>query len=178
MQGCEAPFVWRSGRKAVVVFSSLTFPTRQLLIGAREEARALGRDYVGSEHLLLAILREPNAIVARTVGRWATVDQVRMLVRRTRSSEAVERTFTDAVLESVPSYLRERVKEGKRTLPFTRVVVSTVSAAAGSGDWRGVEHVLLALLQTDSSDAVGILKAAGCPIEEVRRELAGAIEGP
>jgi ATP-dependent Clp protease ATP-binding subunit ClpA len=52
-----------------------------------------------------------------------------------------------------------------------------MSAAAASGDQPGVEHVLLALLQSESSDAVTILKAAGCPVEEVRVQLAAAIEG-
>jgi ATP-dependent Clp protease ATP-binding subunit ClpC len=78
------------------VLGNLTFAARQLIIVARKEARALGRDYIGTEHLLLAILRDPNPIVARALGGWATVDQVRELARRTRSSEPVRRTYPDA----------------------------------------------------------------------------------
>jgi len=48
----------------VGVFERLTKPARQVVVRAEEEARGLKHDYVGTEHLLLGLLREEEGRAA------------------------------------------------------------------------------------------------------------------
>src|SRR5262245_32740113 len=47
---------------------SLTNQAREALALANEEARSLQHDYVGTEHILLALVRDPSGIAAKTLG--------------------------------------------------------------------------------------------------------------
>ena len=48
------------------MFVQFTPPARQAVVFAQEEARELGHDWVGTEHLLLGLMREDKGIAART----------------------------------------------------------------------------------------------------------------
>lgn len=51
------------------MFERFTGSARQVVVGAQEEARGLGHDWIGTEHLLLAVLRLPEAPGAATLVR-------------------------------------------------------------------------------------------------------------
>jgi ATP-dependent Clp protease ATP-binding subunit ClpA len=51
------------------MFERFSRPARQVVVGAQEEARSLGHDWIGTEHLLLAALRHPEQPGAATLVR-------------------------------------------------------------------------------------------------------------
>ena len=79
------------------MFERFTLPARDVVTGAQEHARQLQHPYVGTEHLLLALL-EPAAGVASAVLREAGVDagQVRLDIHRRVGSEPRALTAEDA----------------------------------------------------------------------------------
>lgn len=63
------------------MFERFTRPARQLVVAAQEEARELGHGWIGSEHLLLAALRQPTEPGAATlIGLGVTADRCRTAV--------------------------------------------------------------------------------------------------
>jgi ATP-dependent Clp protease ATP-binding subunit ClpC len=49
------------------MFERFTEGARQVVVLAQEEARTIGRDYIGTEHLLLGLLREQHGVAARAL---------------------------------------------------------------------------------------------------------------
>ena len=49
------------------MFERFSEPARQVVIFAQDEARALGHNYIGTEHLLLGLLREEQGLAARVL---------------------------------------------------------------------------------------------------------------
>jgi ATP-dependent Clp protease ATP-binding subunit ClpA len=65
------------------VFERFTEPARQVVVLAQDEARALSHNYIGTEHLLLGLLREQEGLAARVlVSLDVTLDAVRDQVAR------------------------------------------------------------------------------------------------
>ena len=65
------------------VFERFTERARQVVVLAREEARALKHDYIGTEHILLGLLREADGLAARVLGSLdVTLERVRAHVLR------------------------------------------------------------------------------------------------
>src|SRR6266852_4252087 len=57
----------RSLRHCLHVFERFTERARQVVVLAQDEARLLGHDHVGTEHLLLGLVREEEGVAARTL---------------------------------------------------------------------------------------------------------------
>jgi ATP-dependent Clp protease ATP-binding subunit ClpC len=51
------------------VFERFTQAAREVVVHAQEEARDLRHGYIGTEHLLLALLREPSSVARRALDR-------------------------------------------------------------------------------------------------------------
>src|ERR1700719_1801294 len=74
--GCLIPTV--GGRRVVGVLERLSERTGRVLDRARAEAGRLGHHHIGTEHLLLGLLAEPDSGAARTlVAAGATLDGAR-----------------------------------------------------------------------------------------------------
>ena len=56
------------------MFERFTERARQVVVLAQDEARALGHDYIGTEHLLLGLLREADGLGARTLNSLGVTD--------------------------------------------------------------------------------------------------------
>lgn len=52
-------------------FDKFTDKARKVLVLAQEEARALHQPYVGTEHVLLALLKEKEGLAAQALDIWA-----------------------------------------------------------------------------------------------------------
>jgi ATP-dependent Clp protease ATP-binding subunit ClpC len=64
------------------MFERFTERARQVVVLAQDEARALRHNYIGTEHLLLGLLREEEGIGARVLcGLGVEIDAVRAMVR-------------------------------------------------------------------------------------------------
>jgi ATP-dependent Clp protease ATP-binding subunit ClpC len=66
----------------LAVFEKFTAPARQVVL-AQEEARALRHNYIGTEHILLGLLREEEGLAARTLrSLGVTLEEARGCVAR------------------------------------------------------------------------------------------------
>ena len=65
------------------MFERFTQQARQVLVWAQEEARSLRHNYIGTEHILVGLLREEQGLAARVLESHAvTVERVRAQVVR------------------------------------------------------------------------------------------------
>ena len=62
------------------MFERFTDHARHIVVRAQEEARALGHDYIGSEHILLGVIREKGAATQILVRLGADLDRARRQV--------------------------------------------------------------------------------------------------
>lgn len=137
-----------------------TAAARQVVILAQEEARNLKHDYIGSEHMLLGLLREESGVAAatlRSVG--VTFEQVRAKVAEKNPP------LTDA-------------PEGH--LPFaTGARVALEAAMTESANLRhnyiGTEHVLLGVLKEDNM-ARDVLRELNMDVDHLIEEVSRLLE--
>lgn len=83
-----------------MMFERFTTPARNAVIAAQEEARALRHTYIGTEHLLLALL-DPASGIAATVLRDAAVDRARILAHIEQVHQRPPRLLDDADAEAL-----------------------------------------------------------------------------
>ena len=129
--------------------------SRQALSLAQDEARELGHRYIGTEHLLLGLLREERGVAAQALTRLgATLQLVRQMVE-----EAIGPS-TQPV--AGPIELAPRTK---------RVLELAVDEARRLGHYYiGTEHLLLGLVREGQGIAAGILETLGIDLDKVREE--------
>jgi hypothetical protein len=144
----------------------LTQVAQRVLDFAREEAQRLNHNYIGTEHLLLGLLRDEEGVAARVLRRLG-----------------VELDETRAAVEHVIGR-GDRVVMGEIGLtPRAKRVVDEARAAAQAEARSAVgpEHLLVGLLtgvepaSPGRGVAAGILGGFGVTLEQVRVELAGAL---
>ncbi|MBM4429472.1 MAG: ATP-dependent Clp protease ATP-binding subunit [Chloroflexi bacterium] len=137
--------------------------SRQALTLAQDEAQRLGHRFIGTEHLLLGLMRESQGIAAKVLTQMGvSLEQVRRAVEDTLGQEAPRPV---AALELAP-----RTK---------RVLELAFDEARRLGHhYIGTEHLLLGLLREGQGMAVGILESLGVDLELVRREAIRQMQGP
>jgi ATP-dependent Clp protease ATP-binding subunit ClpC len=139
------------------VFERFTERARQVVVFAQDEARALRHNYIGTEHLLLGLLREEEGVAARTlVSVGMTLERARAEVERIVGIGEVELTsgqipFTPRAKRMLELALREALSMGHNHI--------------------GTEHVLLGLSRDDKAMAVKILRNAGIEPEGVQEKV-------
>ncbi len=129
-----------------------------ILTYAKHEAQRLGHEYIGTEHLLLGILREGTG-VASTILQRLGVEPKRVRLE-------VEKRVRDA---------GDIALAGKQ-FPFAprarKVIEYAVEESSRLGqDYVGTEHVLLGLLREGGGIAAQVLSALGVELEQVQQEL-------
>ena len=78
------------------MFERFTERARQVIVLAQEEARVLRHNYIGTEHLLLGLLREADGVAARVLGSLeVTLEEVRGDVARIVGEGDSESAGTD-----------------------------------------------------------------------------------
>jgi ATP-dependent Clp protease ATP-binding subunit ClpC len=129
--------------------------SRQSLGLAQDEAQRLGHRYIGTEHLLMGLLREDQGIAAKVLtSMGVTLERVRKVVEESIGREEHPATGD---LELAP-----RTK---------RVIELAVDEARRLGHYYiGTEHLLIGLVRENQGIAAGILETLGLNLEEVRRQ--------
>ncbi len=120
---------------------------RRVLERAKEEAHLLNHNYLGTEHLLLGLLREEQGIAAEALRRlWVDLDKARAAV-----VEVIGRGDRPTPLEQIDYVPRVR-----------KVLTLTVDEARTlEYDHVGPEHLLLGLVREGEGIAAGILESFG-----------------
>src|SRR5512145_2787118 len=123
------------------MFERFTERARQVVVLAQEEARTLKHNYIGTEHILLGLLREEEGLAARVLESLdITVERVRaQVVRIVGSGEEVtsgQIPFTLLMMRRPPRSTR---------FPYTTRFRSI-----------GTEHILLGLVRENEGVAARI----------------------
>lgn len=130
---------------------------------SRDEAIRLGNDYIGTEHLLLGILREGEGIAIKILANIG--------VDLNKLKERVEESLQNKTSGMGGSGL-SLTKQAEKALRVTQL-----EAKFYKSDVVGTEHLLLALLREDGFIASQILGEFGVSYERVKNELDGIISG-
>ena len=139
------------------VFERFTERARQVVVLAQDEARALKHNYIGTEHILLGLLREEEGLAARVLESLdITVEEVRAQVARIVGQG-------------------DEVTTGQ--IPFTprakKVLELALREALSLGhNYIGTEHILLGLLREEEGLAARVLESLDITVEEVRAQVA------
>jgi ATP-dependent Clp protease ATP-binding subunit ClpC len=145
------------------VFERFTERARQVVVLAQDEARALKHNYIGTEHILLGLLREEEGLAARVLESLdITVEEVRAQVARIVGQG-------------------DEVTSGQ--IPFTprakKVLELALREALSLGhNYIGTEHILLGLVRENEGVAARILLDFDADAEKIRNEIIRMLSGP
>src|SRR5256714_1470114 len=145
------------------MFERFTERARQVVVLAQEEARILKHNYIGTEHILLGLLREEEGLAARVLESLdITVERVRaQVVRIVGSGEEVtsgQIPFTPRAKKVLELALREALSLGH--------------------NYSGTEHILLGLVRENEGVAARILLDFDADSEKIRNEVIRMLSGP
>jgi len=126
---------------------------------SREEALRLGHDYIGTEHLLLGIIREGDGTAIRILNTLGIEmpDLRKDIESATRSGANFKKTH----LVNIPL-----IKQAEKALKITYLEAKVFKSPT-----IGTEHVLLAILKDEDNVVTRTLKNLGVDYQLVREEL-------
>lgn len=130
---------------------------------SREEAIRLGHDYIGTEHLLLGIIREGEGIAIK-IFKNLGVD-----------SAKIKKTIEDTVRQAGGTLTVGNIpltKQAEKVLKITYL-----EAKLFKSDVIGTEHLLLSILREDDNLAAQILHQLNVNYESVKSELMNILSG-
>jgi len=136
---------------------NFTERVRKVLAMAREEAERLRHEYVGTEHILLGLIREGEGVAAAVLQNLS-VD-----------------------LDEIQQKIEDTVKKGKAAaatgpdLPYTSRAKKVLELAMAEArdlthNYVGTEHLLLGLLREEKGIAAQVLTDAGINLDAARAE--------
>ncbi|MBI5600270.1 MAG: ATP-dependent Clp protease ATP-binding subunit [Gemmatimonadetes bacterium] len=143
---------------------NFTERVRKVLAMAREEAARLHHEYVGTEHILLGLIREGEGVAAAVL------------------------QHLNVELEEIQQKIEETVKKGKAAqatgpdLPYTSRAKKVLELAMGEArelghSYVGTEHLLLGLLREEKGIAAQVLADANVSLEAARAETLRLLGG-
>jgi len=145
-------------------FERFTKRARRALQLAQEEARRLNRNVIGTEHLLLGLLREESGVASRVLRNMGvTSRKVRSIVEH----QLGKGTYT-------PSF--SKIELAERT---KRVIELAVDEARRTGQrYIGTEHLLLGIVRDKENIAADILNSLGVNTVTLQQALAKMPQQP
>lgn len=141
------------------MFERFTPRARQVVVLAQDEARDHGHPYIGSEHILVGLIRERDGIAAEVIRRAGlNVDDVRAKLPPGEKDRPIGQ------------------------IPFLRQAVRVLEAAGAAADsmnhsWVGTEHLLLGLVIEEGNLASQILGELGVAPTSVHERVRARLSG-
>jgi len=145
-------------------FERLTPRAQKVVILAKTEANVLPRGYIGTEHLLLALLREAHGLGAVALANLGVrIEQVQEVLQAAGSGQA-------------PA-------EPPTRLLFSQRVKRTIELALGEAqrmgqEYVGTEHLLLGLLAEGEGGGASVLASLGVTLAGARAEIERLLTSP
>jgi hypothetical protein len=142
-------------------FNRFTDRARKVLTLAQDEAQRFDHNYIGTEHLLLGLVREGDGVAAQALESMG----VELAKIRTAVEFIIGRGGGPVVGEVG---LTPRAK---------RVIELAIDEARRLGhNYIGTEHLLLGLVREGEGIAAGVLESLGVNLDRVRREVIRVLE--
>jgi Clp amino terminal domain, pathogenicity island component len=144
------------------MFERFTDRARRVVVSAQEEARLLNHDYISTEHILLGLVHDEDAVAAKAL---------------------VELGIP---LEAVRGQVVERIGQGSGSstghIPFTprakKVLELSLREALQLGhNYIGTEHILLGLIREGEGVAAHVLVELGASQDRVRQQVIRLLSG-
>jgi ATP-dependent Clp protease ATP-binding subunit ClpC len=136
---------------------NFTERVRKVLAMAREEAARLHHEYVGTEHILLGLIREGEGVAAAVLQNLSVdLDEIQQKIEETvKKGKAAQTTGPDLPYTSRAKKVLELAMSEARELNHSYV---------------GTEHLLLGLLREEKGIAAQVLTDTGVNLEAARTE--------
>jgi hypothetical protein len=165
-QAAQKRFVPKDGGSDLAAdmraYARFTDRARSVVVKAQEEARAAGHDHIEPGHLVLGLLREPEALAAAT------------MVALGASPDAVKDAVTAALGPGAGSprqMITPFSAQGRKALDLT-----LREGLRLGHDYVGTEHILLGILSLEDGPVVRALADLGVTREPAEREIMRAIK--
>jgi ATP-dependent Clp protease ATP-binding subunit ClpC len=139
------------------MFERFTDRARRVVVLAQEEARMLNHNYIGTEHILLALIREGGGIAAQALESLGITEEA----ARQQVEEITGRGRQDPPRGHVPF-----------TPPAKKVLQLSMREAIALGHaYIGTEHILLGLIREGDGPAMQALNGLGVDPNRVRQQV-------
>jgi Clp amino terminal domain, pathogenicity island component len=144
------------------MFERFTDRARRVVVLAQEEARMLGRNDIGTEHLLLGLIHEGDGVAAKAleslgISLVAVRQQVQEIIGPGDQVPSGHRPFTPRAKKVLELALRESLQLGH--------------------NYIGTEHLLLGLIRESDGVAAQVLVRLGADLNRVRQRVIQLIHG-
>jgi Clp amino terminal domain, pathogenicity island component/UvrB/uvrC motif len=144
------------------MFERFTDRARRVVVLAQDEARTLGHDYIGTEHLLLGLIREGQGVAAKTleslgISLEAVRQQVQEIIGQGQGPQQGHIPFTPRAKKVLELSLREAQQLGH--------------------NYIGTEHILLGLIREGQGVAALVLVKLGADLNRVRQQVIQLLHG-
>jgi ATP-dependent Clp protease ATP-binding subunit ClpC len=144
------------------MFERYTDRARRVVVLAQDEARMLGHDYIGTEHILLGLIREGEGVAARAleslgISRDAVRQQVEEITGRGQHAPSAQIPFTAPAKKVLELSLREALQLGHNSI--------------------STEHILLGLIGEGEGVAAQVLVKLGADLNRVRQQVNQLLRG-
>jgi len=139
------------------MFNRFTERARKVIILAKEEARRFNHDYIGTEHILLGLIREGEGVAAAVLQKMGvSLENIRLEVEK-----LVQPGPTTQIIGDIPFTPR-----AKKALEL-----AAEEARSLGHNYIGTEHLLLGLIREGEGIASQVLLNLGLDLNTVRNEV-------
>src|ERR1700691_4106036 len=144
------------------MFERFTDRARRVAVLAQEEARILHHDYIGTEHILLGLIREGEGVAAKAleslgISLEAVRQHVGEITGQSQQAPSGHIPFTPRVKKVLELSLREAQQLGH--------------------NYIGTEHILLGLIREDDGVAAQVLVKLGADPGRIRQQVIQLLAG-
>src|SRR2546421_4920896 len=147
-----------------LMFKRFTERARRVIILAREEAERHHHEYLGTEHILLGMLKDGGGIAITVLQKAGlSIDQIRMEVER-----HLPRNANALIVGEIPF-----TPKAKKVLEY-----GVEEARLMGHNYIGTEHLLLGLLKEKEGIAAKVLNALGIRLVETREKILNLLQEP
>ncbi|MCK8816239.1 ATP-dependent Clp protease ATP-binding subunit [Natroniella sulfidigena] len=146
-----------------MIFGRFTEKARKVMAFSQEEAREFNHNYVGTEHLLLGLLKEGEGVAAKVLEN----SKFNLEKLRARVKDIIGTGNDEVESDSLPFTPRTK-----------KVLNLSLEEARRLGhNYVGTEHLLLGLLKEGEGVAARILKEEGADFDKIKQEVIKLLGG-
>ena len=157
------------------MFERFSERARQVVVLAQDEARLLGHEWIGTEHLLAALLAVGGVPAAALEASGLELEKVRVeairLVGRGEPVRSGQIPFTPVAKRALEVAAVEASALGSTAILPEHLLLGLLAqdeARALKHNYMGTEHILLGLLREEEGLAARVLESLDITVEEVR----------